>query len=179
MSHYKEEELSAYLDRQLSADESRTLEAHLAECESCNSVLDEMRSLTLLFREAERFEPSPFLWNRIAAGLDKNQASAFDWKASIIAGLRSVSWSGGAAAVALAVLLFSGIAIFNNSNGHIAEQAAMTEIDKVYQRLIAQDPDKYNPFSSDSISHKSDVNPFRSFRLSHITNSTPEMTRQH
>jgi predicted anti-sigma-YlaC factor YlaD len=179
MSHFKEAEISAYLDHQLSADDARALEAHIEECESCHSVYSEMRSMTRLFREAERFEPSPFLWNRIAAGLDESKASAFDWKASLVGGLRSFGWSRGVAAVALASLFFSGIAIFHNRNSHIAEQAAMIEIDQVHQRLTAQDPDKYNPFSSASSSHETDMNPFRSFRLSHTTNSTPEITRQH
>ena len=58
MTHIKEEQISAYIDRQLTGDENRALEIHLKECSSCHAAYEEMCSMTQLFRDAERFEPS-------------------------------------------------------------------------------------------------------------------------
>jgi anti-sigma factor RsiW len=189
MQHIKEEEISAYIDNQLSADESRILKAHLTECEDCRAVYNEMRNITALFQEAERLEPSPYLWNRLEAALNRKRYSSSGWRNPIFSFLRTFSWSGGAAAAALVILLFAGIAIFHNNSGHMADQAALASIDQIHNNLTALELDNFNPFSA--ISHNRynpfsavspselDVNPFRNMRLSSRTKSAPEETLQH
>jgi len=189
MQHIKEEQISAYIDNQLSADESRVLKAHLTECEDCHAVYDEMHDVTTLFREAERFEPSPFLWNRLEANLNRKRFSASSWSNSILAFLRTFSLNGGAVAAALAILLFAGIAIFHSDRGRMDDQAALAAIDQVHKSLVALDPDNYNPFSAISPNRYNpfssgspselDMNPFRSVRLSSRTKNAPETTLQH
>jgi anti-sigma factor RsiW len=177
MPHIREEQISAYLDKQLSPEETGALELHLGECEDCRAVLGEMRELTSLFREAERFEPSPFLWNRISAGIAEDRSTAGSWKTVIFSGLHRYGWSRGMAA-ALCILMFAGIVIIREIKVNNAEQAALAEIDRAYQSLAAQNPDAYNPFSS---GHKSDfnANPFRSVRMSGRTDSAPAEAPRH
>ena len=178
MPHFAEEQISAYLDKQLNAGETGALEIHLGECDRCRAVLNEMRELNGLFREAERFEPSPFLWNRIAANLNKDHASPRGWGASIIAGLRGFAWRPGMAASVFAVLMIAGIAVYREVNINNADRAALAEIDRAFQSLAAQDPDSYNPFSSESPSGF-DANPFRSMRLRGRTDSGPLVPVRH
>ncbi len=178
MPHINEEEISSYLDHQLNAEESRALEAHLAQCENCRALYDEMLDVSRMFREAERFEPSSFLWNRIEAELESKKPAAFGWRERISASLCNFSWSGGAVVAALAILLAVGITVFHSNSSRVTDQVALAEIDHAYKSLAAQDPDKYNPFSS-SVSYGSDFNPFRNSRLSGKTGSARETVPQH
>ena len=165
MSHSKEEQISAYLDGQLARDESHELELHLRDCPGCRASFEEMRELNRLFREAERLEPSPFLWTRIAAGFEKERVPVRGWRENILAGLSSLGLKPGMAAAAMGILIFAGIAVYREININIADRAALVEIDKTRQSLAAQDPDAYNPFSFSS-PRDLDANPFRSMRLS-------------
>jgi predicted anti-sigma-YlaC factor YlaD len=175
MQHVRKDQISAYLDRQLDAQEEYTLEAHFQECESCRAICDEMRELTLLFREAEHFKPSPFLWNRIAAGLDEKAPSARSWRESIILGLRNFGWKSGMAAAILSILMMIGISTFRINSARMAERAALVEIDQIYENLAAQDPDTYNPFSSGSPYRLgAEQNPFRDLRLGSSANTAPK-----
>jgi anti-sigma factor RsiW len=170
MPHIKEEQISAYVDRQLGAAECRAVEAHLRECESCSALSGEMRELTLLFRDAERLEPSPFLWNRIAANISDRNCKEHGWGAAVIARLRRYAYNPGIAAAALGILMFAGIAVFRQIAIPGVDPVKLAEIDRAYQSLAAQDPDANNPFSSDSLPDI-DSNPFRSVRLSGRSNS--------
>jgi predicted anti-sigma-YlaC factor YlaD len=165
MSHINEGQISAYLDEQLSSEEKLVLEAHFRECESCRTVRDELFEISRLFREAERFEPSPFLWNRIAADFDKESSSTHHWITSFIDGLRKNSWNLRLASAALVVVVIAGVVVFRGNSGHVAEQAALADIDRACQSLAALDPDTYNPFGS-GLPRELDANPFRSVRLS-------------
>jgi hypothetical protein len=177
MPHINEDQISAYLDRQLGAKESGLVEVHLRECESCRSLFEEMREVTQLFQSAERFEPSPFLWTRIAAGFEQEtlaHSRKQGWVASILAGMHRFGWNSGIAAAAFGILMFVGISIFKEPN---INPAALAEIDRVYKTLAAEDPDAFNPFSSGTASDM-DANPFRSVRLSGRTNSAPLKSQQ-
>ncbi len=180
MPHFAEEQISAYLDKQLGPNETRALELHLNECASCRTICSDMRDLTNLFRDAERLEPSPFLWSRIAAGFNNKEehSSAHGWGASIITGLRTFAWNPGLAASVLAVLMIAGIAVYREVNTNIADRAMLAEIDRAFQSQAAQDPDSYNPFSSVS-SSSSDANPFRNMRLRGRLDSEPPMPARH
>jgi anti-sigma factor RsiW len=173
MPHIKEEQISAYLDRQVDAAESSAIDLHLQACESCRAVFGELRDLNTLFRDAEQVEPSPFLWNRIAASFETNlykERSTRSWGASVIAGLRRYAWNPGFAAAAFAILMSAGIAVFRQNTMSTTDQAALAEIDRAYKSLAAQNPDENNPFSSGSPSDF-DTNPFRSGRLGRSNNA--------
>jgi anti-sigma factor RsiW len=163
MPHISEERISTYIDKQLNAGESLALEAHLKDCDGCRGIFEGMLEVTRLFREAERVTPSPFLWNRIAADLNKRPIGT--WKTLIVDGLRSYNRSLGLAAAALVLLLAGGIVMFRENARRVGERAALAEINQIHQSLAAQDPDAYNPFSSDWL-RDLEANPFRSMRSS-------------
>jgi anti-sigma factor RsiW len=119
MPHINEEQLSAYLDGQLDAGGNGLVEMHLRECESCRGLVEEMREVTKLFRSAERLEPSPFLWTRIAAGFEHETMERSwkrGWGASVLAGMRRFGWNSGIAATAFGILMFVGITILKEPN---------------------------------------------------------------
>jgi predicted anti-sigma-YlaC factor YlaD len=169
--HIKEEDFSAYLDRQLDARQSQAVDEHLRSCEACSSLYDEMRDITRLFRESERAEPSPFLWSRIAASFEDGQARR--GKASVFTGFRLFGWRPAMAAAALCFLLVLGGAVYLESTRNLAEKAALAEIDRTYRSLASKDPDTYNPFSTGS-PLQFDSNPFRSLRLSGRAGTPPK-----
>jgi len=161
--HIKEADFSAYLDRQLDARKTQAVDEHLQGCEACRSVFNGMRDITRLFRESERAEPSPFLWNRIAAGFEDDQPHRR--KASVFTGFRIFGWRPSMAAATLGFLLMIGAAVYVESTRSLADKAALAEIDRTYRSLAAKDPDTYNPFTTGS-PLQFDSNPFRSLRLS-------------
>jgi hypothetical protein len=178
MPHIEEEQLSAYLDRQLGAFANSQLEMHLRECESCRALFDEMREVNHLFQKAERFEPSPFLWTRIAASFEsekREHLSKGGLVASLVASVRRPGWSSGIAAAALGILMFIGIAIFKEPD---INPAALAELNKVHATLAAENPDTYNPFNLGSFTDF-DANPFRSVRINGRTSSAPLEGPQH
>jgi anti-sigma factor RsiW len=164
MPHIREEQISAYIDHQLNAEETLALEAHLRDCPDCRAVLDEMKGMTSLFREAERVEPSPFLWSRIALNLREEGPVGRIWGSVLAAALRGHRRALGMAAATLALSLAIGVTIFHSNARQVAEQAALAAIDQTHRSLAAYDPDVYNPFSSGSIGDL-DANPFRILRL--------------
>jgi anti-sigma factor RsiW len=164
MPHIEQELISAYVDHQLDAAEIHALEAHLGGCADCRAVLDEMRALTGLFRDAERVEPSPFLWGRIEANLHGPRTLTRGWRTVFTAGLGNQRRALGIVAAALALCLAIGITIFHKNARQVAEQAALAAIDQTYRSLAAHDPEVYNPFSSGSL-RDLDANPFRILRL--------------
>jgi predicted anti-sigma-YlaC factor YlaD len=172
MPHIKEEQVSAYIDKQLTAEESRAVELHLNDCADCRSVFEEMSEITHLFHQAEHFKPSPFLWNRIEANLETEIPAPSRWGSSFIAGLLGFAKNPRLAAATLAVFMFVGITVIIGTKSYMADQAALAKIDLISRDLASLDPD-YNPFSSGS-PRESDENPFKSIRRSgKISSASP------
>lgn len=176
MPHLNHELISAYVDGQLDPAETRNVELHLNECGGCCAVLAEMQELTDLFKDAEQFEPSPFLWTRIAAGFEQEKPSIPGRFAAAMANLRRLAFRPGLAAGCFALLMIAGIAVYREVNPSVTDRAALAEIDKAYQILAVQYPDSYNPFVSAS-SPDLEANPFRSMRLRGGNGSDPEDIR--
>ncbi len=65
-----QDRLNDYLDSELSPREVRTLESHLKECEDCQQALRELREIVRAARQLPAVEPSPTVWDSIAANLD-------------------------------------------------------------------------------------------------------------
>jgi len=169
--HIKEEDFSAYLDKQLDARQTQAVDEHLRSCQACSSLCSEMRDITRLFRESERAEPSPYVWNRIAAGFEDSLPNR--GKASIFAGFRLFGLRPAMAAATLGFLLLIGGAVYMESTRTLADKAALAEIDRTYRSLAAKDPDTYNPFNSGS-PLQFDSNPFRNLRLSGRAETPPK-----
>ncbi len=164
MKHIGKEQISACLDAQLNDSERLALEAHLRDCGHCRMLRDELLEVSNLFRQAERLEPSPYLWNRIAADLDTEPDAPPSFISSLVSGLRRYSWSLRLASATLVVVMLAGAAVFLGSN-RFAERAALADIDRTYKSLAGLDPETYNPFGS-GLPQEWDANPFKSLRRS-------------
>ena len=69
------EQLSDYVDGELSADEQRRLEVHLATCADCTSVLAGLREVVQTARTLEHSAPPVDLWPGIAARIKVDASS--------------------------------------------------------------------------------------------------------
>ena len=66
MTHLELENLfSAYLEGELDTARKAEVEAHLAGCDSCRALLEDVRGAIKLCREAEELEPAPWLVSKI------------------------------------------------------------------------------------------------------------------
>ncbi len=63
--------LSEYLDDELTSGEKVQMEAHLAECDACRIVLDELRAVTVKAASLPPTPPSANLWPGIEARLER------------------------------------------------------------------------------------------------------------
>src|SRR4029077_6814953 len=72
------DKLSEYLDGELSADEHRTVEAHLRGCADCAAVLADLKRIVARAQQAGAVArpPSADLWDGIAARIDGDAGSA-------------------------------------------------------------------------------------------------------
>jgi predicted anti-sigma-YlaC factor YlaD len=60
------DQLSAYVDAELRADERAELEAHLSGCAECRGVLEELRGVVARATALEDREPTRDLWSKVA-----------------------------------------------------------------------------------------------------------------
>jgi len=176
MEHFKRELISPYLDDQLSSRENLALETHLRDCVDCRILRDELLEISNMFRKVERLEPSPYLWNRIAADMDKQSSSTHSFIPSLVPSLREHSWNLRLAFVTLVAVILAGAAMYIGSDNRHAGRAALADIDRTYKSLAALDPETYNPFGS-GLPQELETNPFKGLRRgykmsgSHLGNS--------
>jgi predicted anti-sigma-YlaC factor YlaD len=78
--------LSAYLDGELTQQESQRVDVHVRECPRCRAVLDDFRQLRGDIKDLGYPEPKEAEWSRVMAG--------FTFKAT--RGLGWLLWIGGA-----------------------------------------------------------------------------------
>ena len=169
--HLPEEQISAWVDGQLEAEERRLLEAHIPGCEKCRKIFEEMSEVTRLFRH-EELTPPPDLWRRISSKLDSPSRSSWRWPLSW--GRKEI----GAAAAAI-VLMLAGSAWL--SLRYRSEDAfrrmALQELDRVHTVLTTRHSETYNPFRTSSVADSSS-NPFSSGRSSEGVNPFRTLARQ-
>src|SRR5436309_13790739 len=69
--------LTAYLDQQLSGTETKDLELHLGSCPKCGEELESLRESSAFFDSKVReLELNPALWNTVRARIAANTAPA-------------------------------------------------------------------------------------------------------
>jgi len=93
--------LSDYIDGLLSERERLGVERHLRDCGSCRMICDDLLYIRQLSRELPQYEPSPQLWERIAAAI---AAEANSRSHGLPPGIRR-AWMRPAFAVAAAVAI--------------------------------------------------------------------------
>jgi anti-sigma factor RsiW len=65
------DQLSDYLDGELSADESAALEAHLRQCTACTAVLNDLKRIVARAQTLEPRPPQADLWDGIAGRTER------------------------------------------------------------------------------------------------------------
>lgn len=75
-----QEQISAYIDGELSEEEHRDLEAHLASCPRCVEELRSLQRLKTLIGEKEPMKAGAFFWTRLAAALEDQQRAEMTWR---------------------------------------------------------------------------------------------------
>lgn len=64
-----QDRLSDYIDGLLSERERLDVERHLQECGDCRTICEDLLYIRQLSRELPEYEPTPQLWERIAAAI--------------------------------------------------------------------------------------------------------------
>lgn len=70
--------LSEYLDGDLNQDEQRQLEQHLESCETCRSVLQELRAVVARAEGLPDREPEADLWPAVSAAMAERQVISLE-----------------------------------------------------------------------------------------------------
>lgn len=105
MMHPPAEQLSDLLDDALPADEREVLQAHLAGCAECATLLDELRRVVARAQALEDRPPQHDLWPGVAAAIGASPSGrrriAFTMPQLLAAGIALMLVSGGGVALAL------------------------------------------------------------------------------
>ena len=106
MSCTVEDELTAYLDGELSPEAANRVRAHLAGCEECRATERMLNFTVSSIRTLPSFEPSRGLRRRVLAEVESLPASSWTgWRAWLRPGRLVPSGAALAAAVAVAVVV--------------------------------------------------------------------------
>lgn len=159
-THISQEQLSAWLDRQLEDDVTRGIEQHLECCQSCRAALEEMSTLNRLFREMRVLEPPSYLWTRISAGLDEAEPAPKRWLSKLGFPIGRPGWLRAEVWALAATLAIGGTAAVLHWSAVRAERLQLAAIDRAYHALLPQNAESYNPFAT-SPWNDTETNPFK------------------
>lgn len=114
-------QLSAYVDDELPATARASLEAHLASCVSCRSVLDELRAVVAWAPTYTGQQSARDLWSGVSAEIEQKRIVAFPARLAQRFSLAQVA----AAAAVVAVLSGGGVWMAMRSGGEAPVVAAV------------------------------------------------------
>jgi predicted anti-sigma-YlaC factor YlaD len=146
--HIPEDQISAYLDRQLDHQAMALVENHLRVCADCRSVADEMSAITEAYRSAESLELPRNLWARIAAEVGEPPArrrwSPREWFSPLLA---RPSWVPVPALIlVLMISLIGTVLLVEYRSASRSEQLALAQIEATQRTMASVDAEKHNPF---------------------------------
>jgi Putative zinc-finger len=78
-----QELISDYIDGALELGEQAKVEQHLADCEPCRAVRDDVLQIVHFSRQLPEHSPSAALWSRIQAGIAEEQPAGIWSRASL------------------------------------------------------------------------------------------------
>ncbi len=175
-SHCPQEQIAAWIDRQLEAMEAAEVESHLRQCESCRRLEEELESTGRMFRDLEVLEPPAHLWTSITAQLQQTATPKTFFRQAWREGwlFRRLEF----VALAAMLLLIIGSTVFlvlERQASTRFRSTSIAQIDSYYAAFLAKSPEADNPFRrsgrTDSESNpfarhqfKDDSNPFGSLR---------------
>jgi anti-sigma factor RsiW len=165
--HLPEEQISAWVDRQLDPGERDQVEDHLRDCAECRAVANEMSAMAEVFRAAETAELPPYLWTRIAAHLETETSPPRGRLRSwLTPAIGSPIWMRAAAAVLAVAILAAGGAIYTEyKSAADFQRRALAEMQLAKNSLAALDAESYNPFRTAGAARREE-NPFSRDRVS-------------
>ncbi len=170
-AHLSEDLISQWMDRELDLQQSREVEEHLKDCESCRTLQNELSESDRLFRTMESIQPPPYLWTRIAAHLE---AGTREEKRGFFRPLLQPTWFRALVLAPAAILLLtivSTVVYVEHRAAERAQLATISEIDRAHA-LMVLNTKNHNPFHEltevdegsnpfSSLSLKAQPNPFR------------------
>jgi hypothetical protein len=150
--------LTAYLDQQLSGTEIKDLESHLGSCPKCGEELESLRqSSAFLDSKVRELELNPALWNAVRVRISSTPASTT--ASSFWAFLAIPRWAAFAAATA-AVLVLVGLGVSEYLKHEETRQALSKYMQQYVQEREAQEQLHQSVSMNPSENAKYPDNPF-------------------
>lgn len=136
------DDLTAYLDGELNAAESRALEEHVRLCPACRDELESLRkACQLVESHVEEIEPRPEIWNGLMTRI--SATPAHDRSPGFLQFFDSHRWSAVTAALAFCIVAAGGI--WGISNYRQSERALKVYMEE-YVQLRAQQEEELRAF---------------------------------
>jgi hypothetical protein len=162
------EDLTAYLDGELSSPDSAQVRSHLDACAACSEELRTLQKAgAFLASRTQELDLRPGSWNRVRAQISVQQSPSF-W--NIFSPIR---WRPAVAALTCLVLLAFGYMWYRQAqqrslDAYIAQYEKAREAGRSFRRVLANVDSGFatdnraidNPFIEAKVSL--DLNPFRS-----------------
>ncbi|MFH1748346.1 MAG: hypothetical protein ABIG44_15040 [Planctomycetota bacterium] len=133
-----EEQLSAYLDGELSQQQSQRVEIELRRSPELRARLEELRKLRERIRQLNYTEPSEEEWRKVMAGTTFKATRGLGWLLWIGAAVVLVGYGLYEFAGDPGVRLFERIGIFTMLAGVL-----LVFVTVLYERIVAHRHDKY------------------------------------
>jgi anti-sigma factor RsiW len=131
-----QELISEYIDGGLELGEQSNVERHLAGCEPCRAVRDDLLQIVHFSQQLPVQSPSRALWPRISADVTELQPSLWTRTLRSVAGFQALKFNFSvpqliAGAAALAIIISTGVIISRRDNGpaQLAGVSAVTPSD--------------------------------------------------
>ncbi len=146
--HIPEDQISAWVDRQLEPQAIAAVEAHLQVCAECRALAEEMSAIGEAYRSAESLELPPLLWTRIASGMaeapSRKRRSPASW---LPLALARPSWFPVPALVLALIISTIGTVLFvEYRSASRVEQLALAQIEATQKAMASLDAERHNPF---------------------------------
>jgi anti-sigma-K factor RskA len=122
-----QEILSEYIDGALELGEQVNIERHLADCEPCRAMRDDLLQIVHFSHQLPLQSPSPALWSRIRSDVDSLQTGVWSRPQRWLARVRSLNFNLSIpqlAAGAAALVVVVSLSAILSRDGHSLQPAA-------------------------------------------------------
>lgn len=123
-----QEQLSEYIDGALELGEQVNIERHLADCEPCRAVRDDLLQIVHFSQQLPLQSPSTALWPRIQSGVESLKPGFGSWPLRWWRSLRTLNFNLSvpqiiAGAAALAIVVSIGVMVSRRDGGPLESSA--------------------------------------------------------
>ena len=148
MRHISEEQISAWVDRQLDPATMALVDTHLDTCGNCRALAEEMSAITRAYRSSASLELPPHLWTRVAARMaDAGGHRGWNQGGWLPALLTRPAWLPVPVVLIALMISIAGTVVFveHRSTSRL-ERLALAQIETTRVTMASLDTEKYNPF---------------------------------